>query len=868
MPMKPHKGESQSDFMSRCVPEMMGDGKREQDQAVAACAQIWRDKDKMMKNPAKEYADPGYQADGKKRFAIDTKDQVRVAWSMVHNAKLEKNYTVAQLSRIEIRITNAWKILVDPSGPPAIDDIGAMQALRKTVVKIGDAPDVEEGESHDDYMDRCMEELGAEVGGDSPDDDEAEIACEEMFELSEEEKAVFGSALIMHKTHAEAAEGMEFILSDATADRFGDIVEVNGWDFENFKKNPIALFGHNSSFPIGKWKNIRINEDKDLRAELQLAPKGTSDRIDEIRKLIEADILRATSVGFRPLDHAPINSKDPWGGTRYTKQELVECSLVSVPANPNALAVAKSLNISPSTVRMVFGEDASKGIVQRSLDVANRGEHADNKRGAKEGTKTGEHAERNGERAKGQKMLLSQRIQEAEKNLLALQDNLDKHLEGIDDGNPSEDQMVLTEDFTAKIEVATRHLKNLKAIETRNAGGAQDVGDLEKRGNGKAPANVSIILPKKKVEPLDFLVRAALVRCKSKIDGATIDDTRRKIYGDDEATRVMCDLMLKAASAPAMTTVTGWAAELVQTIWAAFMEVLLPVSVYPRLSAAGLSLTFGAAGKIIIPTRNLTPSISGSFVGEGQPIPVRQGAFSSQQLTPKKMAVITTWTREMDEHSIPAIEGLLRQAILDDTAISLDTVLLDVNPATAIRPPGLRSYQAGLTPSAVATNPFANFVADFKSLYGALLTLTSGNVRNPVIMLNPTQVLGISLIQPPNAATTLFPFMTMIDGGKILKVGLIESATVPVGMAIMVDAADFTTAGAEGPRLEISDQATLHMEDTTPQDIVGGGASGPTVANPVKSMWQTDSLALRLIMHMNWIMRRPVVSWMTGVQWG
>jgi hypothetical protein len=57
------------------------------------------------------------------------------------------------------------------------------------------------------------------------------------------------------------------------------------------------------------------------------------------------------------------------------------------------------------------------------------------------------------------------------------------------------------------------------------------------------------------------------------------------------------------------------------------------------------------------------------------------------------------------------------------------------------------------------------------------------------------------------------------------------------------------------------------MEDTTPADIVEGPSPG-TPAFPVKSMWQTDSLALRLIMRMNWIMRRPVVSWMTGVQWG
>src|SRR6516162_11847882 len=43
MPISPGKDESQDDWMGRCVPEMMS-GDREQDQAVAACLQMWRDK--------------------------------------------------------------------------------------------------------------------------------------------------------------------------------------------------------------------------------------------------------------------------------------------------------------------------------------------------------------------------------------------------------------------------------------------------------------------------------------------------------------------------------------------------------------------------------------------------------------------------------------------------------------------------------------------------------------------------------------------------------------------------------------------------------------------------------------------------------
>lgn len=460
-------------------------------------------------------------------------------------------------------------------------------------------------------------------------------------------------------------------------------------------------------------------------------------------------------------------------------------------------------------------------------------------------------------------MLLSQRIQEAEKRKIALQDQLDTHLNSIDDENPTEEQMVITEDLTAKIETASRHLANLKSIEQKNAAGADDATNVARKGGSKLPAG--IVVRQKKIEPLDYLWRAAVVKAKSKSEGTDIDTMRRKIYGEDEATRAVCDMVLKAASAPAMTTVTGWAAELVQQIYADFMQVLLPMSVFPKLSARGLALTFGQAGRIIIPTRNLTPSVSGSFVGEGAPIPVRQTAFASQVLTPKKMAVITTWTREMDEHSIPAIEGLLRQAVLEDTAIALDTVLLDNNAATAIRPPGLRSYQAGI-PASTAADTFDAFVADYKALYGGLLNLTNGNVRRPVIMLNPIQTLDLSLMQPPAAAAPLWPLAAMLEAGRVGKADLVESSTVPPGMAIMIDAADFTTAGAEGPRMEISDQATLHMEDTAPQDIVSGASPG-TPATPVKSLWQTDSLGLRLIMFMNWIMRRPVSTWISGVSW-
>jgi hypothetical protein len=214
---------------------------------------------------------------------------------------------------------------------------------------------------------------------------------------------------------------------------------------------------------------------------------------------------------------------------------------------------------------------------------------------------------------------------------------------------------------------------------------------------------------------------------------------------------------------------------------------------------------------------------------------------------------------------VPAIEGLLREAIQQDTAISIDSVLLDTNPATAIRPAGLRNGVAGLTPSA-DPDPFKALVADLKGLTGAILTTTNGNIRNMVFIMNPQQALSIAFIQPA-VPGSLFPFAAEINNNRLNGKPVIQSGTVPLGTVICMDAADYVSINGDTPRFEISDQATLHMEDTNPQNI-GSAGSPPVVAAPVQSMFQTDSLALRLILPMNWAMRRQgVVAWVAGVTW-
>jgi len=52
-------------------------------------------------------------------------------------------------------------------------------------------------------------------------------------------------------------------------------------------------------------------------------------------------------------------------GIRYTKSELLEISVVSVPAQSEALAIARSLGVSRSTMAQVFagGGTVSEHVV-------------------------------------------------------------------------------------------------------------------------------------------------------------------------------------------------------------------------------------------------------------------------------------------------------------------------------------------------------------------------------------------------------------------------------------------------------------------------------------------------------------------------
>lgn len=122
------------------------------------------------------------------------------------------------------------------------------------------------------------------------------------------------------------------VASDETVDRHGETIKVDGWDLKNFKKNAVMLVSHNwSDLPIGKWLKPRVEDNKLL---MDAKFSETSSKATEVLNLVKEGILNTVSVGLIVKDR---DEKDP---SIITKAELLEVSWVSLPANPNAMALA------------------------------------------------------------------------------------------------------------------------------------------------------------------------------------------------------------------------------------------------------------------------------------------------------------------------------------------------------------------------------------------------------------------------------------------------------------------------------------------------------------------------------------------------
>lgn len=137
---------------------------------------------------------------------------------------------------------------------------------------------------------------------------------------------------------------LQFTISTETVDRMGDTIKAEGWELDAYRKNPVVLWGHDSdSLPVGKATRVWIEGGK-LKATAEFTPEGMAKFNDTVFAMLKGGFLNAVSVGFMPKDYKFTEDSDRRFGIDFLKQELLEFSVVSVPANAEALVDSRGVS--------------------------------------------------------------------------------------------------------------------------------------------------------------------------------------------------------------------------------------------------------------------------------------------------------------------------------------------------------------------------------------------------------------------------------------------------------------------------------------------------------------------------------------------
>lgn len=151
-------------------------------------------------------------------------------------------------------------------------------------------------------------------------------------------------------------------------DRMSDTINPLGAKF----KNPLVLLHqHDAKQPIGRvtFKNPTA-KGIEFDAEIPQIdePGSLKDRVDTAWGEIKYGLVRAVSIGFRPLKYA---FRDD-GGIDYQEIEIFELSSVSIPALPQAVITAvKSMSpISQEFIDEIKRHDESESV--KSFDTRQR----------------------------------------------------------------------------------------------------------------------------------------------------------------------------------------------------------------------------------------------------------------------------------------------------------------------------------------------------------------------------------------------------------------------------------------------------------------------------------------------------------------
>jgi HK97 family phage major capsid protein/HK97 family phage prohead protease len=635
------------------------------------------------------------------------------------------------------------------------------------------------------------------------------------------------------------------VATTPTPDRVGDIIEPLGVKFSN----PLPLLHqHDSRSPVGTVQFHKPTKDG-IKFTAQLPkidePGLLKDRVDLAWQEVKSGLIRGVSIGFRSLEHSMMDD----GGIRFLESEVLELSLVTVPAN--AEATIETIKSFDGPVIAAIGNDAE---VKLSLP-------ASREKASKPKPKTQE--------IRNMKTL-AERKAAFEASREAKNARMTAILEEAGDESLNDEQKDEFDTLDAEVKAIDEHLIRLNAVIKSQAAKAVPVNGSDadrasaSRGgdNGFSP-RVSV----RDVEPPKGVRFARMARCMAIAhkDHRDVLGVAERLYPHDPVIAEFIKADVAAATSTHATNAGPLVPDVAGAVVSDFVEYLRPFTILGRFGQGNIpslrSVPFYA--RLVSQTSGGTAY----WTAEGAAKGLTSFAFSDTTLLPLKCAAITTATMELLRDSNPSAETLLRDQLREALAAKLDVSFIDeqfgavsgVNPASI-------TNGATTVVSAGGTDDDA-VLADIASVYEQWL---AGNNRpsSGVWVMSAIVALRLSMMRNPLGQYT---FNEITPNGGLLW-GLPVITSEHVGYTLdspsegrtvhLINANDIWVAD-EGVEVKMSTEASLEMSDGPASE-----ATTPTAAQMV-SMFQTNSVAFLVERRINWARRRSdsVVN-LTSVEWG
>lgn len=616
-------------------------------------------------------------------------------------------------------------------------------------------------------------------------------------------------------------------------DRMGDVVEPDGAQF----KLPLPLlWQHNSREPVGEVLTAKVGKDG-IRVRVKLAqlaedaPQVLKDRIEEAWHSVKSGLVKGFSIGFRSLEHSEI--KDSWA-LRFIKWEWLELSLVTIPANAGATITA--IKSADQAARAATGAQRKPVKLDKTLPGASGSSQSKQKGNTVKKTYKEQIAALEATRA-----AKAARMEEIQKAVSA---------EGRTKDAAEREEF---DSVAGEIEQIDAELKDLRALEKMVVATAQTVADEIKGVPAGSAARVSI---NAKLEPGVRFSRMAMCIARAKhLQKSGQFQTPADIYRAEKRwmdTAPEVHLALKSAVNGLDSTTSAAASEwaYAQNIANEFVEFLRPLTLIgkiPGFRNVPFNVRVGA----------MDGGATGYWVGQGLGVPVSKPTSTSISLGITKVGGIAVITKELAMLSTPSAEMMVRNDLAKAIAQKADTSLIDPN-SGGVANVTPQSLTYGATPRQASGTDFAAFKADWKAMT-ALFYAANIPLAGAVCIMKEELAEALSLMVT-SLGLPQFPSMQdwssgngRLMGRPVFTTQAADTSGSPDfdNMLILLQPGEVFLADDGGASVEASDQVSIEM-DSAPGNKSSATATGASLV----SMFQTESVALKAIRHVNWTKAR------------